>query len=226
LLLRVNRGDGREQEKCTGHRAPHTFPHTKPPDPFVSRVGSTDCGQARKGCKGGKKNSPGISSQAAKGLRMHLGRSATPPLGIVSFLLTPQEPRRRIPATFPCASGPHGSGRITARGKMARHSRGGKTCSICRVGPFNALIRSARRAATGCGPTIPEENSAAIAALRSTMFRHRSAHACGCVPARWEVTVHRAARRRDRGSRRERLSGPLVPVTPGRAVPANGKGFK
>ena len=53
------------------------------------------------------------------------------------------------------------------------------------------------------------------------MFRRRSAHACGCVPARWVVTVHRAARQDDSGSRRERSSGPLVPVTPGRAVPAS-----
>ena len=97
---------------------------------------------------------------------------------------------------------------------------GEKACSICRDGQCNASIRSARLAATGCGRLIPEENSAAIATLRSTMSRRRSAHACGCVPARWAVTVHRAARRDDSANRRERSSGPLVRLG-GRAVPAS-----
>jgi hypothetical protein len=52
------------------------------------------------------------------------------------------------------------------------------------------------------------------------MFHRQSAHACGCVPARWVVTVHRVARQDDSGNRRERSSGPLVPIPAGRAVPA------
>ena len=98
---------------------------------------------------------------------------------------------------------------------------GEKACSICRDGLCNALTRSARLAATGCAQATPEGNSAAIAALRSVTFRRPSAHACGCVPARWAVTVHRAARQDDSGNHRERSSGPLVPVPPGRAVPAS-----
>ena len=168
-----------------------------------------------------------------------MSRSATPPLGIVSFLLTLQERRRRIPATFSVGFWSAGTGavsrnrfhasvcreRFAANGKMARHSRGGKTCSICRDGLCNASIRSARLAATGCALPIPEENSAAIAALRSAMFRHRWAHACGCVPARWVVTVHRAARRAGNGNRSKLVSGPLVRCG-GRAVPANMEKFE
>ena len=104
--------------------------------------------------------------------------------------------------------------------KIARHSRGGETCSICRDGLFNASIRNARHVATGCVQPTPDQRSAAIAALRCAMFRHRSARACACVHVRSVVIVRRAARQDDSGSCRERLSGPLVPVTPGRAVPA------
>jgi hypothetical protein len=98
-----------------------------------------------------------------------VGRFATPPLGIVSFLLTPQERRRRIPATFSAgfwSGGPE-------RKKWRVNPEGEKECSICRDGLCNALIRSVRLAATGCGPPTPEENSAAIAALRSAMFHRR-----------------------------------------------------
>ena len=141
---------------------------------------------------------------------------ATPPLGIVSFLLTPQEQQRKIPATF--------SVRFFGPGaraeKIARHSRGGETCNICRDGLCSVLTRSARHAATGCVQPTPDQRSAAIAAPRCAMFRHRSARACACVHVRSVVIVRRAARQDGSGSRRERLSGPLVPVTPGRAVPA------
>ena len=146
--------------------------------------------------------------------------SATLPLAIVSFLLTPQERRRRIPATFSVGFRSRGPDGFTVNGKNARHSRGGKACSICRDGLCNALIRSARLAATGCGRLTLEGSSAAIAALRSAMFRRRSAHACGCVPARWAVIVHQAARRDDSVNRCERPPGPLV-RRGGRAVPAN-----
>ena len=40
-------------------------------------IGSTDCGQARKGCKGGKKISPGISSRAGGASSRRVGRLAT-----------------------------------------------------------------------------------------------------------------------------------------------------
>src|SRR6185369_3681285 len=62
---------------------------------------------------------------------------------------------------------------------------------------------------------------AAIAAPRSEMFRRPSARACGCVPAHWVVTVHRVARQDGSANRASDSQGPLVPVTPGRAVPAN-----
>jgi hypothetical protein len=134
--------------------------------------------------------------------------SATVPLDIVYFLLTPQERRRRIPATFSVAFRSRGTGWVhRKREKWRVIPEGEKACSICRDGLCNALIRSARLAATGCGRLTPEESSAAIAALRSAMFRHQSAHACGCVPARWVVTVHQAARRDDSGNRSERPSG-------------------
>jgi hypothetical protein len=110
--------------------------------------------------------------------------------------------------------------RLPRTGKVRVISRGGKACSICRDGLCNASIRNVPLAATGCGQPTPEESSAAIAALRSATFHRPSAHACGCVPARWEIIVHRAARQGGTGSLHEQVSGPLVPVTPGRAVPA------
>jgi hypothetical protein len=100
LLLRLGGGHCREQEKCTRYREPHPFPHTKLFSPFVSRIGSTDCGQARKGCKAGKKISAGIFFPTGRSVPGRVGGLATPPLGIVSFLLTPQGRQRRIPATF------------------------------------------------------------------------------------------------------------------------------
>jgi len=108
----------------------------------------------------------------------------------------------------------------TGAEKFARRSRGGeKTCSICRDGPFNALIRSARLAATGCGQPIPEENSAATVIRRFTMCRRRSARACGCVLARWAVTVHRAVRPDARGSRLVRSTGLARPDPIGTSRP-------
>jgi hypothetical protein len=76
-------------------------------------------------------------------------------------------------------------------------------CNTCRDGLCNASIRSARLEATGCERLTPAESSAAIAAPRSAMFRRQSAHACGCVPARWAATARRAARRADRANHRE-----------------------
>jgi hypothetical protein len=105
--------------------------------------------------------------------------------------------------------------------EIERYSRGGNACSTCLDGLCNASIRSARLEATGCEQRIPAESSAAIAAPRFAMFHRRSAHACGCVPARWAAIVRRAARQADRVNRRERTSDPLVPATPGRAVPAS-----
>ncbi len=124
--------------------------------------------------------------------------SATRPLDIVSFLLTPQETRRRIPATSRFNSGPGAGGKIACR------SRGGETCSICRVGPCNVLIRNAWLAATGCVPPLPEANFAATVMRRSTMFRRRWALACGCVLAHWVATVRRVVPPGVHGSRRSR----------------------
>jgi len=131
-----------------------------------------------------------------------------------------------LDTTSPAAQNPRNFFRewFTVNGKIARHSRGGKACSICRDGLCSALIRSAPLAATGCGHPTPVENFAAIAALRSAMFRLRWARACGCARVHWVVTVHRAARRGDCANRRGRPSGPLVPATPGRAVPASSTG--
>ena len=100
LLLRLDRGRSRNQEKCARYRVAHPFPHTKTSFPFVSHIGSTDCGQAPKGCKGRKKISPGIFPLTGQSVPRRVGHLATPPLEIVSFLLTPQVRRRRIPATF------------------------------------------------------------------------------------------------------------------------------
>ena len=94
----------------------------KPPSNFGIQVESTNFGQALEGCKGGNRISPGIFSRAGWSGRQRSDWSATPPLGIVSFLLTPQERQRRIRATFPWVSGPGGTGAE----KTARHSRGRK----------------------------------------------------------------------------------------------------
>ena len=146
-----------------------------------------------------------------KGASRH---SATVPLGIVYFYLTPQVHRRRIPATFRLA---YGRGdRIRAYRAMsendARQSMRGKACSICLVGLCNASIRSARLAAIGCAQALPEGNSAATVARRSIMFRLRSARACGCVPAHLAATVLKDARQDVRGSRQQRA--PLGPARP------------
>jgi hypothetical protein len=146
------------------------------------------------------------------------GRAACEPTGnpttrYCTFLLDTTRPSAQTARNFFCA-------RFPVKGKKRVLSEGEKACSICRDGQCSASIRSARLADTGCERPTPGENSAAIAALRSTMFRLRWARACGCVPVRWVVTVHRAARRDDNANRPKRLSGPLVPATPGRAVPA------
>ena len=170
-------------------------------------------------------------------------RFATIPLGIVSFLLTPQEERRRIRATFSEISRSRGPerfafaamlveaagepGTFTANGKITRNSRGRIECSICRDGPCSASIRSARPAATGCGRLTPEGTSAATAARRFATFRPRSARACECARARWAAIVHRAARPDGQGNPTSarmgdpgrRSSGLLVPVHAGTSRP-------
>jgi hypothetical protein len=53
--------------------------------------------------------------------------SATAPLGIVYFLLTPQEQERKIPATFPIDSGLGGTDLLVVTGKnRASFHRGEK----------------------------------------------------------------------------------------------------
>jgi hypothetical protein len=95
--------------------------------------------------------------------------SATRPLDIVSFLLTPQVHRRKIPATFPFLFW----SREPERKRSRVNKQGGETCSICRDGPCSVSIRSAWLVATGCVPPPPEENFAATAMRHSTMFRRR-----------------------------------------------------
>jgi hypothetical protein len=170
-------------------------------------------------------------------------RSATPLLGIVSFLLTPQDERRRIRATFSeisrsrgperfaCAAARVENGRraetLTAIGKITRNSRGRIECSICRDGPCSASIRSARPVATGCGRLTPEGTSAATAARRFATFRPRSARACECARVRWAAIVRRAVRPGGQGNPTSarmgdparRSSGLLVPVHAGTSRP-------
>jgi hypothetical protein len=126
--------------------------------------------------------------------------SATRPLQIVSFLLTPQETGRRIPATFPL--------RFWSRGSVWESvcvvSEGGDICSICRVGPCSVLIRNAWLVATGCVPAPPEANFAPTVMPRSAMFRRRWALACGYDLAHSVVTAHRVVPPGVRGSRRSR----------------------
>jgi hypothetical protein len=131
---------------------------------------------------------------------------ATAPLGIVYFLLTPQEQERKIPATFPHVSGQRNARAITAGEIRATKSQGGKACNICQVGPCNASIQSARLAATGCELLTQGENAAAIAAHRSEMSRLRWARVCGCVHVRWGATA-RADLPAASGSFRERSQG-------------------
>ena len=148
-------------------------------------------------------------------MRSRAGGSATVPLGIVYFCLTPQVHRRRIPATFRWACG-RGDRIVTASSHLGERCasihEGGKACSICLAGLCNALIRSARLAAIGCARARPEGNSAATVARRSIMCRPRSARACGCVPAHSAATVLRDARQDVRGSRQHRA--PLGPARP------------
>jgi hypothetical protein len=126
--------------------------------------------------------------------------SATRPLGIVSFLLTPQWTGRRIPATFPLRFWSRGP----VWGRTCVVPEGGDLCSICRVGPCNVLIRNAWLAATGCVSAPPEANFAPTVMPRSRMFRRRWALACGCDLAHSVVTVPRVVPPGVRGNHRSR----------------------
>jgi len=175
-----------------------------------------------------------------------LDRSATVLLGIVSFLLTPQEPKRKIPATFPIAPRSRGDTGEPDRKEIARRFNGldllvltkesppeygcrlyletagiegEKACSTCLVGLCNASIRNARREATGCAQACPEENFAAIVVRRCTTYRRRWLHACGCGLARWAATGHRGVPQDVRGSRQSRALGPARPDTIGASRP-------
>lgn len=92
-----------------------------------------------------------------------------------------------------------------------RLNKRGKQCSICRAGLCNASIRNAPREATGCARAIPLENFAATVARRCTTYRLRWPRACGCVLARWAVTVRRAAPPGAPGNRSSRAFGPARP---------------
>src|ERR1019366_3658082 len=62
-------------------------------------------------------------------------------------------------------------------------------------------------------------NSAATVVRRSAMYRRRWAHACGCVPARWAVTVRWAVHQDVRGNRCRREIGPPRPGLAGTSRP-------
>src|SRR5579864_1123464 len=174
LLLRLNRGYSREQKKCSRHREPHPFPHRKMFSPLVSRMGSTDCGQAWKGCKAGKKISPEIFFSDRPKRPWARWRVGNPTTRNCIFSLDTTRAAAQNPRNFFRAYLVHGTGTVHRERKKWRViPQGEKACSICRDGRCNALIRSARHAATGCGPPTPEVNFAAIVALRSTMSRLR-----------------------------------------------------
>jgi hypothetical protein len=165
--------------------------------------------QTLPGCKGRAVFSLGGDSRRALGWRCRRGSikvqiatvpSATRPLQIVSFLLTPQETGRRIPATFPLRFGSRGP----VWERVCVVPQGGDLCSICRVGPCSVLIRNAWLVATGCAPAPPEANFAPTVMPRSTMFRRRWALACGCDLAHSVVTVPRVVPPGVRGSHRSR----------------------
>jgi hypothetical protein len=80
-----------------------------------------------------------------------MGRLATLPLGIVSFLLTPQEPRRRIPATFSVRFWSTWAGADPSTREMARHSRGGKRAVFAGLdrSMHQSGVRGARPLAAG-----------------------------------------------------------------------------
>ena len=131
LLLRMNHGNSREQKKRSGDHAQNPIPHTKVFNPFFSRAGCTDCVQAPKGCKGRMEISPGFFPPAVRSAGRRVDASATPPLGIVSFLLTPQVQRRKIRATFSADSWSRGRERknrasiqMCARGESVQYLPG------------------------------------------------------------------------------------------------------
>ena len=169
-----------------------------------------------------------------------MSQSATLPLAIVAFSLTPQVPRRTICATFLFAvrsvndsGGPDrfsGAGSTFTLNASAEAwsppeqsprviSEGGKACSTCLVGRFNASIRNARREATGSARPRPARKFAATATRRFTTFRLRWPRACGCVLARWAVTARRGALPGVRGSRQGRAFGPARPDPIGASRP-------
>ena len=144
--------------------------------------GSKDCGQTGNGCKGRLR----LSVTKSVRLPVVVGRHwwvSNPTTRNCIFLLdtTRDSPQNSRNFSFSFRSrGPEGNSASFQREE---------TCSICLVGQCNALIRNAKHAATGCGPPMPEENSAATVIYRFTMCRRRWARACGCVLARWAVTV-------------------------------------
>jgi hypothetical protein len=128
LLLCPKRGHARKKEKYTSRRAPHPFPHRNTSGPFVSRIGRKDCGQARKGCKGGKKISAGnfvpmrAEQRAACGsLRNHTTRYCI--FSLDTTIVAAQNPRNFFRAWL--VRGIR-SGSPQAE-KLARHSRGRKS---------------------------------------------------------------------------------------------------
>jgi hypothetical protein len=70
-----------------------------PESQIVGKPGRVVKGE--RGFAGIESRKAGCQRSVSGGARVRVNLSATAPLGIVSLLLTPQVPKRRIPATFP-----------------------------------------------------------------------------------------------------------------------------
>jgi len=104
-----------------------------------------------------------------------------------SFLLTAEHGCARIRANNR-PSGNSGLAPIGRRRRSAPAAEGKTICSFCPASPCNASTRNAKREATGCVPMPPArfvtKDGAPAAAIRSAMFRRRSARGSACAPAR------------------------------------------
>jgi hypothetical protein len=92
--------------------------------------------------------------------------------------LTPQVPRRKIPASLFVWSG--FSGEVRLRQPPCSTARGKYRCSICRVSRFSASTRCVTCAATGCAPTL-RDPSATMAGARA------AATCCGRCRRPWAL---------------------------------------
>jgi len=140
--------------------------------------------QAPKGCKGRMEISPGFFPPAVRSAGRRVDASATPPLGIVSFLLTPQVQRRKIRATFSADSWSRGRERknrasiqMCARGESVQYLPGWTVqCHQSGVRrPRPLWLRAA-----DSGGELCSNCSSPLRNVPPPISR-----ACACVPARW-----------------------------------------